>query len=175
MHDFNLQRHSRSSRITLSVNSKGKIKVTAPKYVSKSVIAEFVHAKQSWIEGVLEKVKTVQKTQFVGPQYSFHANRARAKKVISKRVNYFAELHGFTFKRISIKNTSSRWGSCSTKGNLNFNYKLLFLSESLRDYIVIHELCHLRHHNHSSKFWKEVSSILPLYRVCERELKKYPL
>lgn len=175
MHDFILQRRARLRRITLSINSKGKIRVTAPKLVPKVVIEKFVKTKESWIEGVLEKLKTVKKSEFFGPKYSYHANKARAKKVISERLKYFAELHGFSFKRISIKNTSSRWGSCSTKENLNFNYKLIFLSQALLDYVVVHELCHLRHHNHSAKFWKEVSQILPDYRMRERELKKYHL
>ncbi len=175
MHDFSLHRRARLRRITLSVNSKGKVRVTAPKSVSKSVIEKFVKTKHDWIDGVLQKLKTVKKSEFSGPKFSYHANKARAKKIITERVKHFAHVHGFTFKRISIKNTSSRWGSCSTKENLNFNYKLIFLSEALLDYVVVHELCHLRHHNHSAKFWAEVGTILPDYRVRERELKKYHL
>ena len=173
--EYFLQRRAKTRRITLSVNSKGKVRVTAPKLVSKKTIDQFVASKQEWIAEVLQKIKLQQKSVFSGPQYSYHANKARAKKVITERVKHFADLYGFIFKRISIKNTSSRWGSCSTNQNLNFNYKLLFVSESLRDYVVVHELCHLRHHNHSAQFWKEVSQILPDYRVRERELKKYHL
>ncbi|MBP9732719.1 MAG: M48 family metallopeptidase, partial [Candidatus Magasanikbacteria bacterium] len=172
---FSLHRRARLRRITLSVNSKGKVRVTAPKLVPKSVIEKFVKTKHDWIQGVLEKLKTVKKSEFVGPKFSYHSNKARAKKIITERVKHFARLHDFSFKRISIKNTSSRWGSCSTKENLNFNYKLIFLSEVLLDYVVVHELCHLRHHNHSAKFWAEVGTILPDYRVRERELKKYHL
>lgn len=173
--DYILRRLSRSRRITLSVNSKGKVRVTAPKLVPKSVIEKFVKTKHGWIEEVLKKLEAVTKSEFSGPKYSYHANKARAKKVIVERVKYFAGLHGFSFKRISIKNTSSRWGSCSTNDNLNFNYKLIFLSERLLEYVVVHELCHLRHHNHSASFWAEVGNILPDYRVRERELKKYRL
>ena len=173
--EYFLQRRAKTRRITLSVNSKGKVRVTAPKLVSKKTIDQFVASKQEWIAEVLQKIKLQQKSVFSGPQYSYHANKARAKKVITERVKHFADLYGFIFKRISIKNTSSRWGSCSTNQNLNFNYKLLFVSEPLRDYVVVHELCHLRHHNHSAQFWKEVSQILPDYRVRERELKKYHL
>ena len=173
--EYLLYRRSKLKRITLSVNAKGKVRVTAPKHVSKSFIEKFVHTKEEWVKGVLEKLKTVQSSEFSGRAYSYHVNKARAKKVIVERVKYFAELHGFVFNRISIKDTSSRWGSCSSDNNLNFNYKLLFLSDHLRDYVVVHELCHLRQHNHSLKFWKEVSAILPDYRVRERELKKYRL
>ncbi len=175
MYDFTLHRRARVRRITLLVNSKGQVRVTAPKLVPKKMIDRFVASKKEWIAGVLEKMQATKKSDFVGPKYSYHANKARAKKVITARVKHFAELHRFTFKRISIKNTSSRWGSCSTKDNLNFNYKLIFLSEALLDYVVVHELCHLRHHNHSASFWKEVSQILPDYRARERELRKYQL
>lgn len=173
--EYSLYRRVRLRRITLSVNSKGKVRVTAPKLVPKSIIEKFVRSKHEWIEGVLQKMKAVQQSHFSGPKFSYHGNKARAKKIITERVKYFAGLHGFSFKRISIKNTSSRWGSCSTKENLNFNYKLIFLSEALLDYVVVHELCHLREHNHSRKFWAEVGAILPDYRVRERELKKYRL
>ena len=175
MYDFSLHRRARLRRITLSINSKGKVRVTAPKLVSKKTIDQFVASKQEWIAGVLQKIKLQQKSVFSGPQFSYHANKARAKKVISERVKYFADLHGFFFKRISIKNTSSRWGSCSTNQNLNFNYKLIFLPEPLRDYVVVHELCHLRQHNHSLKFWAEVRAILPDYKARERELRKFQL
>lgn len=173
--DYHLRRFTGSRRITLSVNSKGKVQVTAPKHVPKLLITQFVKSRKVWIDEVLEKLKTVRKSEFVGAKYSYHANKARAKKIIVERVKHLAELHGFLFKRISIKNTSSRWGSCSTKENLNFNYKLIFLHQDLLDYVVVHELCHLRHHNHSAKFWKEVAAILPEYRVREQELKKFHL
>ncbi len=173
--EYSLHRRARLRRITLSVNSKGKVRVTAPKLVPKLMIEKFVQTKHDWIEGVLRKMKSTQPSHFSGPKFSYHGNKARAKKIITDRVKHFARVYGFSFKRISIKNTSSRWGSCSTKENLNFNYKLIFLSEVLLDYVVVHELCHLRHHNHSTKFWAEVGSILPDYRVRERELKKYHL
>lgn len=177
MYDFSLHRRASLRRISLSVNSKGKVRVTAPKLVPKKVIEKFVQSKHEWIEGVLAKIRMHVRTQNIAsvPARSYHSNKARAKKIISERVKHFAHLHGFSFKRISIKNTSSRWGSCSTKENLNFNYKLIFLSGTLLDYVVVHELCHLRHHNHSASFWKEVGAILPDYRVRERELKKYHL
>lgn len=172
--EFFLRRHARTRRITLSVTAKGTVRVTAPKLVPRSIVDTFVRAKKEWIEAMQVKLKTEQKP-FSGREYSYHANKARAKKVISDRVKYFAEIFGFSYNRISVKNTSTRWGSCSSHDNLNFSYKLLFLPDRLRDYVVVHELCHLREHNHSKKFWAEVAGILPDYRERERELKKYRL
>jgi predicted metal-dependent hydrolase len=172
--DYLLYRRLGTRRITLSVTAKGVVRVTAPRGVSQKMIDTFVASKHAWIRGVLEKMKSLP-IDFSGPEYSYHTNKARAKKIISERVKHFAQLYGFSFKRISIKNTSSRWGSCSTHDNLNFNYKLLFVPAHLRDYVVVHELCHLREHNHSRKFWAEVGAILPDYRVREWELKKYRL
>ncbi len=173
--EYSIIRRTRTRRITLSVTAKGIVRVTAPVLVPRAMIERFVQAKKTWIDDAREKMKMHRKSSFDGRGYSYHANKARAKKVISERVKYFAEQYGFEYARISIKNTSSRWGSCSTQGNLNFTYKLLFLPDHLRDYIVVHELCHLRQHNHSKKFWAAVASILPEYQEHVRELKKYRL
>lgn len=175
MHEFQIKRYRRSKHIRISVDLKGKVRVTAPLYVSMRSVQAFVKEKQSWIERAIQDMSLVQKPTFAGETYAYHTCRARARKVITDRVKRFAVLHGFAYNRIAIKNTSSRWGSCSVDRNLNFNYKLLFLPDHLRDYIVVHELCHLRVLNHSPQFWKEVETILPDYLLCERELKQYYL
>lgn len=99
------------------------------------------------------------------------AHREEARRVITERVQYFASTYNFTYKRIAIKNTKRTWGSCSALGNLNFNYRLLFLPDELRDYIVVHELCHLRQLNHGPAFWAEVEAILLNYEALIKDLK----
>ena len=79
---------------------------------------------------------------------------------------------GITFGRITVRNQKTRWGSCSEKGNLNFNYLLYFLPEELLDYVVVHELAHRRHMNHSGEFWAEVGKYFPEYKECRKKLKK---
>jgi predicted metal-dependent hydrolase len=75
-------------------------------------------------------------------------------------------------RKVFIKNLKSRWGSCSSRGNLNFNYKLVFLPPAVADYIIVHELCHLRHFNHSAEFWALVAETIPRYKEFRRLLRK---
>lgn len=86
-----------------------------------------------------------------------------ARQIIHQRLAYYAERYGFTFNRVAIRDTKRSWGSCSSKGNLNFSYKLLFLTPCLCDYVIVHELCHLRQLNHGPLFWQEVKKIIPEY------------
>ena len=87
------------------------------------------------------------------------------------RLAYFNEFYQFRVKRVAIKNSRSRWGSCSQLGNLNFNYKLALLPPALADYVVVHELCHLKHFNHSEAFWAEVARAIPHHRVLRAKLR----
>jgi len=98
------------------------------------------------------------------PPKVYLAHRETARAVITGRVQHYASVYGFSYGRIAIKNQKRCWGSCSTKQNLNFNYKLLFLPVELLDYIVVHELCHLRHFHHQPAFWEEVEKIIPNYK-----------
>lgn len=99
-------------------------------------------------------------------------NRELARQRITRRVEYFAPLVGVTYNRIFIKEQKTRWGSCSSLGNLNFNWKLILLDEELLDYVVVHELAHRKQMNHSPTFWAEVERVLPDYRERRRRLKE---
>jgi predicted metal-dependent hydrolase len=90
--------------------------------------------------------------------------KEEARQLVHERVRHFNQAYGFPVGRIFIKNHRSRWGSCSQKGNLNFNYKIVFLPAELADYIVVHELCHLREFNHSPRFWRLVEEVIPDHR-----------
>jgi len=98
------------------------------------------------------------------PAKSYLAHRESARAIITQRVQHYADGFGFSYGRIAIKNQKRCWGSCSTKKNLNFNYKLAFLPIEILDYVVVHELCHLRHFHHGPSFWIEVERILPNYK-----------
>ena len=94
-----------------------------------------------------------------------------AREQVENRVKFFSTQHNFQFNRISIKNQRSRWGSCSTKKNLNFNWKLILTPSLCLDYVVVHELCHLKQMNHSANFWGLVKDIMPDYKIHRRRLK----
>ena len=94
-----------------------------------------------------------------------------ALRVIPGRVAHYASLVGVTYGRITVRNQKTRWGSCSSKGNLNFNCLLMLAPPEILDYVVVHELCHRKQMNHSPKFWAEVAAVIPDYKTREKWLK----
>ena len=95
-----------------------------------------------------------------------------AARILAKRkVAQYNQRYGFLVNRIAIKNSKTRWGSCSKKGNRNFNYKIALLPEALADYIIVHELCHLGEFNHSKKFWALVARVIPHYKVIKKKFR----
>lgn len=98
--------------------------------------------------------------------------RQYARRVLTDKTTYWATRIGVTYNRIAIKSQKTRWGSCSAKGNLNYNWHIIAADEALIDYIVIHELCHLRHLNHSPAFWQLVASHCPTYLDCRTRLRR---
>lgn len=105
------------------------------------------------------------------PSVHYVAHKEAARALVHARLAVFNTHYGFVYKRVAIKNQKTCWGSCSAHGNLNFNYKIMFLPAHLADYIIIHELCHLAELNHSPQFWKRVEELCPEYRACRRELR----
>jgi len=97
--------------------------------------------------------------------------RLRAEDYIPRRVKVFADRYGFNYRKISIRNQKTRWGSCSSGGNLSFNAKLMAMNKKVIDYVIVHELCHLREMNHSKNFWRLVEEIMPDYKAVKRKLK----
>ena len=101
--------------------------------------------------------------------------RAEAKAALPPRLAQLAALHGFTYNKVRIKHNSSNWGSCSELGNINLNLNLMRLPEHLRDFVMLHELCHLRYLNHGPEFHALLESVCPGHRTLARELKTYRL
>ena len=101
--------------------------------------------------------------------------REYVKNFVENRISYFNKFYNFEINRIAIKNQKSRWGSCSKRKNLNFNYKIIYLKPALADYLIAHELCHLGQFNHSRKFWDLVEKTIPDYKKINRELKNMPI
>lgn len=95
-----------------------------------------------------------------------------AREIIHERLSHWNRVYSVAYGRVAVRNQKRCWGSCSEHGNLNFNYKIIFLPESLMDYIIVHELCHLRELNHSPVFWKEVARAIPDYKKRQQHLRK---
>ncbi len=106
-------------------------------------------------------------------RYTTHKEAARV--LVHAKLAQFAPRYGVIYNKVFIKNSRTRWGSCSEKGNLNFNYRIALLPEALADYVVVHELCHLIHFNHSPAFWAEVARTVPNWRVLRRQLRTVKL
>ncbi|MBI1866469.1 MAG: M48 family metallopeptidase [Candidatus Staskawiczbacteria bacterium] len=102
----------------------------------------------------------------------FLNNKEKAREIAESRIEYFNCFYKFYFNKIRIKKQKSRWGSCSEKGNLNFNYKIIFLPQKFSDYVFVHELCHIKEFNHSKKFWELVKKTIPDYKEIRNEFKK---
>jgi len=163
----------RSSRKTLSIVIKpsGEVEVRCPKRCSKREADAFVVSKEAWIRKHLEAIAAGP----VNPALSREELKSladRAATALPEKVRRFAEEIGVSYGRITIRSQRTRWGSCSAKGNLNFNCLLSLCPEEVQNYVVIHELCHRKELNHSSDFWSEVERFCPDYRVHRRWLKE---
>ena len=105
------------------------------------------------------------------PTKRYVAHKEAARALIHARLEALNAHYNFAYNRVAIRDQKSRWGSCSKKCNLNFNYRLIFLSPHLRDYVIVHELCHLQEFNHSPAFWRLLERAVPAYRACRKELR----
>ncbi|MBR5834889.1 MAG: M48 family metallopeptidase [Bacteroidales bacterium] len=132
-------------------------------------IKRFVESKAGWIEKHLSNL-TAQEQQKLTDQ-ELRALREKARTLVTERVQFYAPLIGVTYNQIAIRAQHTRWGSCSSKGNLNFNCLLALVPPEVLDYVVVHELCHRKELNHSDRFWNEVGKILPDYKDRKKWLK----
>lgn len=139
-------------------------------------IAGLIREKADWIEKHKKIIEEKQREQAKHTQrltvQDIQELAARAKKESPDKVRHYADIIGVDYGRITIRNQKTRWGSCSGKGNLNFNCLLMLTPEDVQDYVVIHELCHRKEMNHSPKFWAEVAKIMPDYKRKRKWLKE---
>jgi predicted metal-dependent hydrolase len=166
-----IRRLRRSRRLRMSVQSDGTWIVTVPWRASQTLIDSFIKQNTPW---ALEKIAhaLTHKRKYVpkGNRKDFLAYKKLAHALADARLKHFNQTYNFTYGRISIRNTKSRWGSCSKKYNLNFNYQIATLPPHLADYIIVHELCHCGEFNHSKKFWTLVARTIPDYKQLKREI-----
>jgi len=166
---------SRRKTLSLQITPDAGLLIRAPYHVSESEILQFVESRQNWIEKHLIKMQKRREEQEHLPALSHEEIRQLAGKamtVIPERVAYYAPLVGVDYGRITIRNQKTRWGSCSSRGNLNFNCLLMLTPPEIIDYVVVHELCHRKEMNHSPMFWKEVGNVLPDYARRRKWLKE---
>ena len=164
---------SNRKTVSLEIRPDGKLTVRAPLRMSYSDIEKYVNSKSAWIEKALEKFANKDETPAVPfTEEELKKYTKAAEKIIPERVKHYAEIMGVEYNRITIRTPKTRWGSCSSKKNLNFSCLLVLMPEKVMDSVVVHELCHLKEMNHSKRFWEKVESVLPNYKVQEKWLKE---
>ena len=166
---------SKRKSFSIQVVSSEYIIVRAPYRASKKAVAEVLDKNKAWIEKHLEKRRREEQEAAdirTLSELELSELAERAKIVFKEKVEHFAPIVGVTYGRITIRNQKTRWGSCSSKGNLNFNVALMRAPIEVLDYVVVHELCHRLYLNHSREFWSEVGRVIPDYKSREKWLKE---
>ncbi len=163
---------SRRKMIAIQIDREGQVIVRTPYGITKRQVEEFLDEKKDWILQTRQRVEKRKTEQIPISEEVRREGIERAKRIFPERTAYFAKRMGVDYGRITIREQKTRWGSCSSKGNLNFNWKLVLLDPELLDYVVVHELAHRREMNHSKNFWKIVEAELPDYRERRRRLKE---
>ncbi|MFA6252919.1 MAG: M48 family metallopeptidase [Patescibacteria group bacterium] len=175
---FDIKRRARIRYLRLAIDASGTLVLTAPKAYPFFLIKLFVTNKWIWILQKIEQKKNSPSLLAIGhTKAEIDQYKKITKNLVLRRIEYFSKYyrpqgdHPVGGKKISVRNQKSRWGSCSSKGNLNFNYRLCLLPSELADYIIVHELCHLQEMNHSQHFWLLVAQTQPNYRLLKKQLK----
>ncbi|CBK83514.1 Predicted metal-dependent hydrolase [Coprococcus sp. ART55/1] len=171
---------SRRKSICIEIDRDLNIKVRAPLRMTDSQIQSFVDSRQNWIRSHLEimqkrisNMSDEKNPSTALTDADIKALSEQARIYIPSRVEHFAQIIGVTYGRITIRHQKTRWGSCSSSGNLNFNCALMNTTPKIIDYVVVHELCHRKQMNHSALFWAEVEKALPNYKELRSALKNY--
>ena len=166
--------HTSRKTLSLEITPDGLL-VRAPRHMTRGQIDTFLTEKSTWIEKHWRIMQERQEALSQLSPYTGEEIRALAEKalaVIPERVRHYAPLIGVDYGRITIRNQRTRWGSCSSKGNLNFNCLLMLLPDDVIDSVVVHELCHRKQMNHSARFYAEIEKVFPEYQRCRKWLKE---
>ena len=156
----------RARRYVLRVRADGDLRVTIPRGGSMREAVKFAERHLEWAHRQRSKVLAARR-----PAHVEKALRQQAARELPPRLRELAALHGLDVQRVSIRNQRSRWGSCSPRGHVALNYRLVLMPADVRDYVLIHELMHLRQANHSIRFWRLVEAACPDFRAAERWLR----
>ena len=170
-----LERSTRAKHLNINVQPYKDVRVAIPRGVSFKQAEKVVHSKIAWIQKNQEKMQRFEQEHKEAQRSLPPIDRKEARKKIVKRLEELAKEHGFKYNRVSIRNQRTRWGSCSVKNNISLNMKLVRLPEHLFDYVIIHELVHIKYKNHSKRFWAAMDRILGDARALRSELNQHRL
>lgn len=169
-HPLVFARHPRARRYVIRVQEDGTVRVTIPRWGSKKGAAEFAEREQAWIDRQLQRTPVDRPEPVEGRAESI----ALAKRTLPARLLELAARHGLTVARVSVRSQKWRWGSCSRSGHICLNWRLVTMPEWVRDYVLVHELMHLKRMDHSPRFWKLVAAACPEYQSARAWLRSAP-
>lgn len=166
-----MERGGRKS-LTVSVTPQGELLIKAPLAMSDREIERFLNGKRYWIykQGIRVRREAASRVQISETEEK--AYREQARKQLLARTDHYKQILGVEYGRIRIGDQKTRWGSCSSRKTISYNWRLIRMPEEIQDYVVVHELCHLLHMDHSRAFWNEVAGVLPDYQERRRWLKE---
>jgi predicted metal-dependent hydrolase len=168
---YTLKSSARAKYLRLAVHRGGILVAVAPARISVDAIEGFILKKSNWVIDSIERLSAFA-PQIKTTKADYLKHREAARRLVHEKILKLNQIYKFKVGRVAIKDQKTRWGSCSSKGNLNFNYRIALLPDHLSEYIVAHELCHLGELNHSARFWALVEKTVPLYRQARKELEK---
>lgn len=169
-YDFKTSLLARQVRLT--IHNDGSFVVTAPRRAPLHRIDNFIREKAPWIVATLERIGRARiAAPFNGTLEEFVMYKGAALTLARERLRYFNQVYKLPYAHVGIRNQKTRWGSCSKKGDLSFSYKIALLPPALADYIIVHELAHIRQFNHSHKFWALVAQTIPNYVELRHQLR----
>lgn len=165
------EKSKRAKQINISVKPPAIVRVAIPKGISFEKAKYFTHSKIGWIYKHLLKIQLRPKIHL----FDKPVNKPAAKEFLEGRIKELAEKFGFVYNKVTIRNQKTRWGSCSGKNNINLNMQLMNIPNYLLDYVILHELVHIKVKNHSPLFWGSLDIYVGNAKAIDKELKKYSL
>lgn len=172
--DYTVRAYPRAKKVRLTVTSDVRCIVTTPRRFPHYRVERFLRDNAAWVIATIERIRAMHPEQTHAERRKEYIQlREKARTLVRQRIMHFSEIYQVDYTGISIRDQRTRWGSCSRKKHLSFNYKIILLPPHLADYVVVHELCHLKEFNHSPAFWNLVAQTIPDYCVYKKDLQKY--
>jgi len=169
------ERSARARRILITVRPGCGVRVAIPRRATMESAVQFVRAKKLWLKKHLARVREYEQQKKIFSDAFLSIDKNKARRQIIARLHELAQRYGFNFSKASVRDQRTRWGSCSARGNISLNIKLVALPRELADYVLLHELVHTRVHNHSQRFWKELDKYVGDGKARAKKLVEYGL
>lgn len=171
--EYSIKESKLAQRMRVAVYADGDVVATKPVKTSPDILRKFIESKKLWIVKKLEqrKIQIVPELK-ENSRMHFLKNKIATRKLVKTKLDKWGKKLEFEYSDFKVKQLKSRWGSCSSRKELSFNYKILFLPEIMQDYIIVHELCHIKEMNHSKKFWALIEKALPNYLTIKEKIRR---